>query len=86
MSAPTLNFTAVDLAIAKLELAPADILVAKVNIPITEEVRQRIAQHLTSLRTDGGSVAVLDDKIDVSVIKAIDDDGACDADDEESGW
>ena len=71
MTAPTLNFTAVDLAIAKLDLAPTDILVAKVSVPITEEVRNQIAQHLTSLRTDGGPVAVLDDKIDVSVVKAV---------------
>ena len=71
MTAATLNFTAVDLAIAKLDLTPADILVAKVSVPITEEVRQRLTEHLKTLRTDGGKVMVLDDKIDVSVVKAV---------------
>lgn len=82
----TLNFTAVDLAIAKLDLAPTDILVAKVSVVISEEVRQRLTEHLSTLRADGGKVMVLDDKIDVSVVKAADDDDPRDSDDEESGW
>jgi hypothetical protein len=71
MSSPVLNFTAVDLAIAKLDLAPADILVVKVAMRLDEETRRRIHESLKLMRPDGGKVMVLDDMFDVSVVKAV---------------
>ena len=72
MTDPVLNFTAVDLAIAKLELAPDDILVLKLDAIIDNETQRRFHDHFKSLRPDGGRVFVLDKTADISVVKAID--------------
>lgn len=86
MTAPTLNFTAVDLelAIAKLEMAPSDILVVKIDAILDGHTLNRIHASVRAQRRDGGNVLVIDRTTDISVLKAVDDEPS-DADDEESG-
>lgn len=54
--------------IAKLRLAPSDVLVVRVDDYISEDVHRRIAEHIKSAVPDGVKVLILDKAISVSVL------------------
>lgn len=54
--------------IAKLELRPGDLLVAKINMRVTSEVIDQIRESIARCVPDGVKFVVLDETIDFSVI------------------
>jgi hypothetical protein len=57
-----------DAEIGKLDLAPGDILVVKVDRMIPSETADRIAAHVKPKLPDGVQVLVIDPAIELSVL------------------
>ena len=55
--------------IAKLALAPGDVLVARVDRPITSEIAHRVSEHIKAAVPEGTKILVLDSAIELSMLR-----------------
>jgi hypothetical protein len=67
---PLANATPVELAIAKLELKPGDVLVLKINRMVSHDVAIRIQEWAKGVVPGGAKVMLLDSTADISVLRA----------------
>jgi len=64
--------TAPAFEIAKLALAPGDVLVARALAPLSPAAAERIREYLESCRPEGVRVLILDSAVELSVLAKAD--------------
>jgi hypothetical protein len=64
--------------IAKLRLEPDDILVVKVDRPLSKEVTDRIRKHLAGLLPQGIKTMIIERGVDLAVLTKAEIDGRTD--------